>query len=320
MQKMQCELCDSIDIVKEDTGLYRCQHCGCQYTQEQARAMISGVVELVKGTAELERQMQNAETQMKLGEIDKAMRIYQQLSEEYPHEYRVWWAMVLCKETMLAMRNLLTADELKYEKYAETEFSKAQATCGDANEKARMQRHWEALQQNWKGLQSATITGIRDGSVDFSLGISGYANSLSAERTNIPRDLYDEGIANAKIATGKGYAYGTGKWELHSKNSDRGEIVFLLGRTIAYYTSHDSVPYIESARLEEAYPFSAAYMKKITDGIAEYTKERAIAKKINAADRRKYEKEQVKRGYCPSCYSFLKKTITGKCKKCGWKL
>ena len=54
MQKPQCELCGSVDIVRTDGGFFKCQHCGCKYTLEQAKALLS-TVETTIGTAELER-------------------------------------------------------------------------------------------------------------------------------------------------------------------------------------------------------------------------------------------------------------------------
>ena len=54
MQKLQCELCGSVDIVRTDDGFFRCEHCGCKYTLEQAKAML-GTVETTIGKAELER-------------------------------------------------------------------------------------------------------------------------------------------------------------------------------------------------------------------------------------------------------------------------
>ena len=73
MKKLQCELCNSVDIVKIGENMYQCQHCGCKYTAEQARAMLSGTVEIVKGSAELERQLANAQTQAKLHDYQAAM-------------------------------------------------------------------------------------------------------------------------------------------------------------------------------------------------------------------------------------------------------
>ena len=60
MQKLQCELCGSVDIVRTDDGFFRCEHCGCKYTLEQAKAML-GTVETTIGTAERERLLANAQ-------------------------------------------------------------------------------------------------------------------------------------------------------------------------------------------------------------------------------------------------------------------
>ena len=46
MTKIQCELCGSTDIMKEE-GFFVCQHCGCKYSLEEARKMmIEGKVEI----------------------------------------------------------------------------------------------------------------------------------------------------------------------------------------------------------------------------------------------------------------------------------
>ena len=52
MQKLQCELCGSVDIVRTDDGFFQCQHCGCKYTLEQAKALLS-TVETTIGRSEL---------------------------------------------------------------------------------------------------------------------------------------------------------------------------------------------------------------------------------------------------------------------------
>lgn len=94
MQKLQCDLCNSVDIIKNDEGFYQCQHCGCKYTLAQAQSMLSGTVEIVKGNAERERLLANAKTEMKLGEYDRAVQIISQTALEYPGEYRVWLTML----------------------------------------------------------------------------------------------------------------------------------------------------------------------------------------------------------------------------------
>ena len=42
MNRLQCELCGSIDIIKTGENVFQCQHCGCKYTLEQAKTLIFG--------------------------------------------------------------------------------------------------------------------------------------------------------------------------------------------------------------------------------------------------------------------------------------
>lgn len=48
MNKLQCELCASVDIVKTEDNLFKCTACGCCYTLEQARYLVSGKVTAVQ--------------------------------------------------------------------------------------------------------------------------------------------------------------------------------------------------------------------------------------------------------------------------------
>lgn len=90
MRKLQCELCGSVDITKISDDTFQCNHCGCKYTAEQARMLISGVVEVTKGNAELNRQLKNAEAQHKLNNYIEAVKIYDSLTKEFPSEHIVW--------------------------------------------------------------------------------------------------------------------------------------------------------------------------------------------------------------------------------------
>lgn len=42
MQRLQCDLCGSVDIIKTDEDVYQCQYCGCKYTLEVAKRMLFG--------------------------------------------------------------------------------------------------------------------------------------------------------------------------------------------------------------------------------------------------------------------------------------
>lgn len=61
MTKIQCELCGSTDIMKEE-GFFVCQHCGCKYSLEEARKMmIEGKVDVSGSTVKIdtERELKN---------------------------------------------------------------------------------------------------------------------------------------------------------------------------------------------------------------------------------------------------------------------
>ena len=54
MTKIQCELCGSTDIMKEE-GFFVCQHCGCKYSLEEARKMmIEGKVDVSGSTVKVD--------------------------------------------------------------------------------------------------------------------------------------------------------------------------------------------------------------------------------------------------------------------------
>ena len=95
MQAIKCELCGSNQLIKKD-GYYQCEHCGTKYTIEQAKKLIVlGTVEVVKGNAEKERILENAETFLKIGQIDKAIAEYYKITETYPNEIKGWEGLLL---------------------------------------------------------------------------------------------------------------------------------------------------------------------------------------------------------------------------------
>ena len=53
MKALTCEMCGSVNLLKQN-GVYVCQHCGTQYTVEEAKKMmIEGTVE-VQGTVKVD--------------------------------------------------------------------------------------------------------------------------------------------------------------------------------------------------------------------------------------------------------------------------
>ena len=93
MQKLQCELCGSVDIVRTDGGFFKCQHCGCKYTLEQAKALLS-TVETTIGKAELERLLKNAKTYYDLKQFYEAKKTYDEITKQFPDDYRGWLGLL----------------------------------------------------------------------------------------------------------------------------------------------------------------------------------------------------------------------------------
>lgn len=92
MKKLQCELCNSIDIVKIENDMFQCQSCGCKYTEQQAKALLFESVEITIGNAERNRLIDNIEAKTKLG-ISANDDLYK-LMHEYPSDYHGYWLSI----------------------------------------------------------------------------------------------------------------------------------------------------------------------------------------------------------------------------------
>ena len=96
MKQLTCEMCGSIDLIKQD-GVFVCQSCGCKYSVEDAKKMmIEGAVEVtgtvkVDGIHDLETLIENANTFVNLGEFKKAEDLFDRVSNTYPKDYRGWY-------------------------------------------------------------------------------------------------------------------------------------------------------------------------------------------------------------------------------------
>ena len=50
MQKLQCEVCGGIELLKTEDGYFQCQYCGCKFTLEHIRSQLAGETVKVKAT------------------------------------------------------------------------------------------------------------------------------------------------------------------------------------------------------------------------------------------------------------------------------
>ena len=94
MKAITCELCGSNQFTKVE-GFFQCEHCGTRYTPDEAKKLIvSGTVEIVTGESEKHRLLKNAESLIKIHQIDEAGTIYRKIVDEYPDETKAWVGLI----------------------------------------------------------------------------------------------------------------------------------------------------------------------------------------------------------------------------------
>lgn len=101
-----CPNCNSPLQIKEGQDFVKCEYCGTissapkaiEYHQHQSTSYnFSGanpVVNFSNGQ-DLETLIKNAEMHVKLKNYAAAQSIYEKITNEYPHDYRGWWGMIL---------------------------------------------------------------------------------------------------------------------------------------------------------------------------------------------------------------------------------
>jgi hypothetical protein len=82
MKKLVCDVCGGKIIIRAG-GAPKCDSCGMEYSEN------------VKKAAEKERLLSNAETCVKLGDFEQAAKVCRIITDEYPYDFRGWWATVI---------------------------------------------------------------------------------------------------------------------------------------------------------------------------------------------------------------------------------
>lgn len=314
MKKLQCELCNSVDIVKIANDMFQCRHCGCKYTAEQARSLISGTVEIVKGDAEKERIIANAETQSKLGDIDGAMEAYQKLQKEYAADYRVWWGWITAR---LAKINETCELPAKNEMLQMNEYlQRAYTVCGENATLIALKNEW---QRYWDAAAKCLIKGkfYFDRIYTDCCGktLPDYFKCYAA-LSNGMKEAIDYGYTYAAKLNETGFYFGyseciseADRWvedmdygwlPLNSHSNISGNILFALGRcmidgNIARHTAGNF--YLLKKNIT---PVDDTQLNRLNSEVQAYIARRAAE------------------GYCGYCDHRLDKNIFGQhCKICG---
>lgn len=227
MEKLQCELCGSVDILRNDEGLFQCQHCGCKYTPEQAKAMLSGVAETTIGDAELNRRVENANAQMEIGQ--PANDTINSIIKDFPRSHWGYWLSIENSfKRMLEGISFTSYYQLK--SYHESLLKIAQTSN-------------EITGQEVADLWDNGFTKVYNAMIDGDIFLVGYQSKEDLLSLHpLMQKAYDQGIANANTLKENRLAlYGNGSsltWILSNSATVRGydkyPIVFALGKTLSY--------------------------------------------------------------------------------------
>lgn len=101
---MQCEMCGSTDIIKQD-GVYVCQYCGCKYTPEEAKKLLGTV--RIDNTEKLANLYQLARRAKDENNTALAAKYYNQIVVENPDDweavfYSTYYTAMECKIAEIA--------------------------------------------------------------------------------------------------------------------------------------------------------------------------------------------------------------------------
>ena len=286
MQKLQCELCGSVDIIRTDDGFFQCQHCGCKYTLEQAKALL-GTVETTIGTAELERLLKNAKTFLDIGKFEDAEKVYTDITKQFPDDYRGWLGFL-----WIAYRKNPDYKPYRHSVKELVEWHKiCRKLAPSDKERAEVDREWAEYWDTGANL-------FRSGKLCLeSCPDDGYE-----ETTPAMYNYLKSGFENAKILNELNAEYSAkdNQWVLRTPGAYKYE--FWLGKALYLDTPYDSDSYSNPKRVSEIVlpPLDDAYIAKIK------------------SDLQKYYAEMLSHKKCPYCRVYFQ-MFSKKCPNCGRK-
>ena len=286
MQKLQCELCGSVDIIRTNDGCFQCQHCGCKYTLEQAKALL-GTVETTIGTAELERLLKNAKTFLDIGKFEDAEKVYTDITKQFPDDYRGWLGFL-----WIAYRKNPDYKPYRHSVKELVEWHKiCQKLAPSDKERAEVDREWAEYWDTGANL-------FRSG----KLCLESCPDDSYEETTPAMYNYLKSGFENAKILNELNAEYSAkdNQWVLRTPGAYKYE--FWLGKALYLDTPYDSDSYSNPKRVSEIVlpPLDDAYIAKIK------------------SDLQKYYAEMFSHKKCPYCRVYFQ-MFSKKCPECGRK-
>lgn len=114
MKALQCEMCGSQDMVKQD-GYFVCQHCGTKYSVEEAKKMmIEGTVDVkgvvrVDDSEELKKLYQAARNARETSDDETALKHYETISAKDPDSWEALFYLSVLKTNSIKNGEIASA-------------------------------------------------------------------------------------------------------------------------------------------------------------------------------------------------------------------
>jgi len=99
MNALKCDICGGTLTADSSSEFLLCEYCNTSYPKERLAKgqTVRAVVKIARGDTEKERLLKNAETFLRLHDREKALAIYQRLTNDFPDDYRGWLGEVRCR-------------------------------------------------------------------------------------------------------------------------------------------------------------------------------------------------------------------------------
>lgn len=315
MKKLQCELCGSIEIIKTDNDLFQCQMCGCKYTLEQAKSLISGVVETTIGNSEFNRLVSNAETQIKLGNYVEAIINTDLMMNEFPNRYQGYWLFLKCIFSIIEKRKNLSTDHIYESKFngfihridlctGEKVYKNLLTISEDSSEitKEQVMDYWESsIQKIVKGIINGKIGGLYEAFTDSDYNVHSSLINLRKEGINNEKLLLKHNLCMHSVSDKEC------EWFLNfGKYAFLGHLLFqpkfILDKKVIYKGYSELPDYSTVKDIKSFYPIKNNIHNIIA--IAQANVDRVV----------------FKENRCPKCFKPLHKSLFGKlkCSQCDF--
>ena len=287
MQKLQCELCGSVDIIRTNDGCFQCQHCGCKYTLEQAKALL-GTVETTIGTAELERLLRNAKAQYDIEQFDAAKSTYEEITKQFPDDYRGWLGLLRLEYRNYMYNNSISPTD-GMTKLLQKHLNICKKLCSSEKTVAEINNEWERF---WYYIASK----CKSGKLTYCGGCD---PEVFKNTSPAMYELAKCGLSNAKI--------------LNSLNIWRQPEVGWIPKKPHYYISY----YFwlgDCVQFNSKDDFMSVNNEEDLPVLTQQAVDQIMAKV------QKYINKCVARAECPYCGGHIKSSLLGKkCQGCGRK-